>query len=207
MHSHIYNWKNDDFQRWISRLVYRWRTLRTAILNANCTTQWIIETLNAHCAAVVIPQHAWSSVVSKPYSLKQRFVSIYNKCILSGCLFLSCAFLERESVRLRVNAVFLHSHRLFKAKWHSIGGLRKTRIQTIRDVLQSLFLHVGTRLMGYNGPIIVLSRIGVFLFASSSFVAWKHLSHKENIFSFGQTSAQARLPAEFKHIIKRRKRN
>ena len=24
---------------------------------------------------------------------------------------------------------------------------------------------------------------------------------------FGQTSAQARLPAEFKHIIKRRKRN
>lgn len=33
--------------------MYRWRTLRTAILNANCTTQWIIEILNAHCAVVV----------------------------------------------------------------------------------------------------------------------------------------------------------
>ena len=33
--------------------MYRWRTLRNAIRNANCTTQWIIEILNAHCAATV----------------------------------------------------------------------------------------------------------------------------------------------------------
>jgi len=33
--------------------VYRWRTLRTAIRNANCTTQWIIEPLNAYCAVAV----------------------------------------------------------------------------------------------------------------------------------------------------------
>ena len=33
--------------------MYRWRTLRNAIRNANCTTQWIIEILNAHCAAAV----------------------------------------------------------------------------------------------------------------------------------------------------------
>lgn len=56
--------KNDDFQRWISRLVYRWRTLRNAIRNANCTTQWIIEPLNAYCAATAMSQHAWSSVFS-----------------------------------------------------------------------------------------------------------------------------------------------
>jgi len=59
-------YKTDDFQRWISRLVYRWRTLRTAIRNANCTTQWIIEILNAHCAMTAMPWHAWSSVFSKP---------------------------------------------------------------------------------------------------------------------------------------------
>ena len=63
------NYKTDDFQRWISRLVYRWRTLRTAIRNANCTTQWIIEILNAHCAMTAMSWHAWSSVFSKPIQI------------------------------------------------------------------------------------------------------------------------------------------
>lgn len=64
------NNKSDDFQRWISRLVYRWRTLRTAIRNVNCTTQWIIEILNAYCAAKVISEHAWSSVYSNITTIK-----------------------------------------------------------------------------------------------------------------------------------------
>ena len=33
----------------MSRLAHRWRTLRTAIRNANCTIQWVIEILNAYC--------------------------------------------------------------------------------------------------------------------------------------------------------------
>lgn len=33
----------------MSRLAHRWRTLRTAIRNANCRIQWVIEILNAYC--------------------------------------------------------------------------------------------------------------------------------------------------------------
>ena len=40
-----------NFQQWMSRLAHRWRTLRTAIRNANCTIQWVIEILNAYCTS------------------------------------------------------------------------------------------------------------------------------------------------------------
>ena len=39
----------NNFQQWMSRLAHRWRTLRTAIRNANCRIQWVIEILNAYC--------------------------------------------------------------------------------------------------------------------------------------------------------------
>ena len=40
---------DNNFQQWMSRLAHRWRTLRTAIRNANCRIQWVIEILNAYC--------------------------------------------------------------------------------------------------------------------------------------------------------------
>ena len=40
---------HNNFQQWMSRLAHRWRTLRTAIRNANCRIQWVIEILNAYC--------------------------------------------------------------------------------------------------------------------------------------------------------------
>lgn len=87
-------YKTDDFQRWISRLVYRWRTLRNAIRNANCTTQWIIEILNAHCAMTAMPWHAWSSVFSKPIQIfyfsllrnKRNWESEFNFTKILHCL-------------------------------------------------------------------------------------------------------------------------
>ena len=42
---------HNNFQQWMSRLAHRWRTLRTAIRNANCRIQWVIEILNAHCTS------------------------------------------------------------------------------------------------------------------------------------------------------------
>jgi hypothetical protein len=38
-----------NLQQWMTRLAHRWRTLRTAIRNANCRIQWVIEILNAYC--------------------------------------------------------------------------------------------------------------------------------------------------------------
>ena len=102
-----YKKKSDDFQRWISWLVYRWRTLRTAIRNVNCTTQWIIETLNAYCAARAISEHAWSSVFSNITTTRRRdwmnerrnsfrFVSFR----LVSCRVLSLCSPQRACVRV-----------------------------------------------------------------------------------------------------------
>jgi len=70
--------------------VYRWRTLRTAIRNANCTTQWIIEILNAYCAAAVnataclVECRFQTSKEKKTLNL-QCFSSFSNLAIESQC--------------------------------------------------------------------------------------------------------------------------
>ena len=53
---------HQNFQRWMSWLLYRWRTQRNAISNANCRTQWIIKSLNASCASGTSWEHACLSV-------------------------------------------------------------------------------------------------------------------------------------------------
>lgn len=45
----VFAFTSTNFQQWMSRLAHRWRTLRTAIRNANCRIQWVIEILNAYC--------------------------------------------------------------------------------------------------------------------------------------------------------------
>jgi len=35
----------------MSWLLYRWRTQRNVIRNANCRIQWVIKTLNATCTS------------------------------------------------------------------------------------------------------------------------------------------------------------
>ena len=49
--------KNNFWQR-ISWLSQRWRTQRIAISNVNCRIQWIIKSLNAHCALWYSGEHA-----------------------------------------------------------------------------------------------------------------------------------------------------
>ena len=58
-----------NFQQRISWFWHRWRTQRNAISNANCRIQWVIESLNAHCALWYSEGHACSSVIIKPSSL------------------------------------------------------------------------------------------------------------------------------------------
>ena len=43
-----------NFQQWMSWLAHRWRTLRTAIRNANCRIQWVIKILNAYCTSGLV---------------------------------------------------------------------------------------------------------------------------------------------------------
>jgi len=52
-----------NFEQRITRFSQRWRTLRTAIRNANCRIQWIIESLNATCAlCIIIQEHTSLSI-------------------------------------------------------------------------------------------------------------------------------------------------
>ena len=52
----------NNFQQRISWLSHRWRTQRNAIRNVNCRIQWIIESLNAHCALWYSGEHACLSI-------------------------------------------------------------------------------------------------------------------------------------------------
>ena len=47
-------WLFYNSSRWISWLLNRWRTQRTAICNANCRSLWVIESLNAYCTSFVL---------------------------------------------------------------------------------------------------------------------------------------------------------
>ncbi len=53
----------NNFQQRISWFWHRWRTQRNAISSVNCRIQWIIESLNAHCASWYSNGHACSSVI------------------------------------------------------------------------------------------------------------------------------------------------
>ena len=45
------NKNHKHFQQRMSWLLYRWRTQRNVIRNANCRIQWVIKTLNATCTS------------------------------------------------------------------------------------------------------------------------------------------------------------
>ena len=56
-------YKNNFWQR-ISWLPQRWRTQRNAICSVNCRIQWIIESLNAHCALWYSGEHARFRIIN-----------------------------------------------------------------------------------------------------------------------------------------------
>ena len=56
-HFKLFKYTNNFWQR-ISWFSQRWRTQRNAISSVNCRIQWIIESLNAHCASWYSGKHA-----------------------------------------------------------------------------------------------------------------------------------------------------
>ena len=102
-----------DFQRWISRLVYRWRTLRNAIRNANCTTQWVIKSLNAYCAptltcrrmpgrvslrhqAKIIPKpHIWGTRDIKEIFFSLVDLNVWESVVLCFLFLQKCKMTNR----------------------------------------------------------------------------------------------------------------
>jgi len=67
----------NNFRQRISWLSQRWRTQRNAIRNVNCRSQWIIKSLNAHCALWYSEEHAClrtlTSFTPPTFSLKVRW--------------------------------------------------------------------------------------------------------------------------------------
>ena len=97
---------HNNFQQWMSRLAHRWRTLRTAIRNANCRIQWVIEILNAHCTFGLYLEVC---LYQCPY-IKLVFLFLcsqdwrwQNVRCLVGSLF----FEEKMRVPLNVRSLFL----------------------------------------------------------------------------------------------------
>jgi hypothetical protein len=80
------NFNNYNFQQRISWFWHQWRTQRNAISSVNYRIQWIIESLNAHCAPWYSIGHACSSVI----------------CTLKPCLVLGVCPILCDGTRLKI---------------------------------------------------------------------------------------------------------
>ena len=77
--------RNNFWQR-ISWLSQRWRTQRNAIRNVNCRIQWIIESLNAHCALWYSGEHACLSTYKFSIFTDWKWVLSFLRLTLIECL-------------------------------------------------------------------------------------------------------------------------
>ena len=154
-----------NFQQRISWLSHRWRTQRTAIRNVNCRIQWIIESLNAPCAARFSEGHVCLSVtliyhlpslVEWTWTVLSLVRRLVSKCIVA------CRVLREARPDETVWYLYL--------RWSS----------WFHDAAPGV-------LWAYNGE--------------------ECFSKDSPIYILRLTSNQMGLPAELKHINKRRKRN
>jgi hypothetical protein len=151
-----------NFQQRISWLSHRWRTQRNAIRNVNCRIQWIIESLNAHCALWYSGEHACLSISKTP-----------------SVLFLRTGL---ES-----------SQRWFQNCW---------RVAWNAGAAGHIFWAISiTYLIPSDGLFLLLQLYKV----DCPFA--RLMQKKQREIFVHSISNQVRLPAELKHINKRRKRN
>jgi len=80
--------------------VYRWRTLRNAIRNANCTTQWVIKSLNAYCAPTLTCRRMPGRVSLRHQS--QNYTQA-NHLGYEGHLFFPACFLSKKEKNITMN--------------------------------------------------------------------------------------------------------
>ena len=165
---------------WFSQ---RWRTQRNAILKVNCRIPWIFMFLNACCASGNSWKHACLSVCS-PHSL-----------------FLCSSPSERNTRTLGLGGLLSSLIQVLPApkwrddedsfNWMSVLSQSTNVVICPCDVTKYWLVreHLYSETSG-SSVLLVSPFLGVY--------------QKELNF---RTSNQARGPAEFKHITKRRKRN
>ncbi len=174
----IVQWKNNFWQR-ISWLSQRWRTQRIAISNVNCRIQWIIKSLNAHCAfwysgkhaCLRIDQHSLDTFV---FALFASFIWSGRQIQIARWIWVVCINLQWPSIECMAAICW----------WYQ--GLSAW----IRFI-PFWFLSFLVQYSAYDGHLTTLFHI-VDQFDSR----FEHL-----------VSNQVGKPAELKHINKRRKRN
>ena len=97
----------NNFWRWISWLVHRWRTQRTAIRNVNCRFLWIIESLNANCGHIPY-DHACLCVSNVHFKKFFFYFKLYGAIhmVLWITLFNSIEVLLRNKYPFKYSHVF-----------------------------------------------------------------------------------------------------
>ena len=152
-------------------------------------------------------QHTWSSVVSKPYITYFIFcVSTQKK----NDKFMFDSFQRKQSPR----TLFENWESIVFYYWYTIVSLKsemwKSNIYMYRQYIFSPYV-----VNASYARLYIYIHVGMYYFCTHPTSTRKHTTksarrkrHYFFVFYFlGQTSAQVRIPAEFKHIIKRRKRN
>ena len=176
----VYNTNTKHFQQRMSWLPYRWRTQRNAIRNANCKIQWVIKTLNASCTSLG-EYVCWSVCLNNPLPLTeshQCWIRFSDLKRPGSVARLWVRFYYHDPKCEDENTNVILRYEDWLAKTSSFSQLLG---ETWHEKGLVLFSRVSTK-----GDI----RRGLNM----------------NI-SFIRTSNQARIPAEFKHITRRRKRN
>ena len=175
-----------NFQQWISWFSHRWRTQRNAISNVNCRIQWIIESLNAPCALGYSQEHACLSVMNPSLAI------FAERQLDSGADVGVCLVIRKA--------------RLKESSWCTwILGLGDDLFISLglAQAQPSLWYHPMESLCDGYEPLEWQHRI----VHADPIVEPLRICLYEQLFSIHLASNQVGLPAELKHINKRRKRN
>ena len=193
----------DNFQQWISWLLHRWRTQRNAIRNVNCrsvTHRNFERTLHL----VAFRQVCLFECLCK-LSLLSSFPTIFlgmEREKGRGCWSL-CVSAWKKSVHELTLEYLRHLLWLIGEKpWSFKSG----SLDCLNGKSPLWFWHFWNSrcfpfwfLLGFTGKYQDISAVGMLLLLMTT---------KTSIpYTTIWTSNQARLPAELKHINKRRKRN
>ena len=175
---------------WFSQ---RWRTQRNAIRNVNCKTQWIIKILNANCAPRLALEHVPLSISSTNFEC----VAVWQaECgVRNLILVLATAGQSRQSCSACSALGYLLRRIDVAANWTWFWMARLCDAVPIHNV-------------GSFTSVEISSLAGLVRCRVSVRQGWcVHLAVNGLNLSLNPISNGARRPAEFKHIIRRRKRN
>ncbi len=177
---------------WFSQ---RWRTQRNAIRNVNCKTQWIIKILNANCASWLALKHVSLRISSLPIECV-AYWTVYGVDGVRNLTVVSSLVWSCQSCSAR-SAFGVCSVRRCCCK----SDLGWTARRASSDVVS--IHNVGN----FTSVKTFVSRIDSVSCVAPSRLILRSQDSKGNTIFILPISNETRRPAEFKHIIRRRKRN